>query len=107
VKKPEFVYAGAREALDKRFADYPDLLHNGWNDPQKIKSGMLVHYFVAIEFGVMGVEWGTTQLKNSPLSNSGAYKNISLYYTFPLAKIAANSIAIKNTKKQLLERAKK
>lgn len=105
VKKPEFVYEGARAALDKRFEENPDMLHNGWNDPQKIKSGVLVHYFVAIEFGVMGIEWGTTQLRSSPLSNSGAYKNIALYYTFPLGKIASNLKGIREAKRKLIERA--
>lgn len=101
VKKPEFIYEGAREALDKKFFDNPDMMHNGWNDPQKIKNGLIVHYFVAIEFGVMGVEWGTTQLRSSPLSTAGAYRNISLYYTFPLIKMHENWKAVSEEKRKL------
>lgn len=106
VKKPEFVYDDARVALDKRFDENPDMLHNAWNDPQKAKSGLLVHYFVAVEFGVMGVEWGTTQLKDSPLSSSGPYRNISVYYTLPISKIAVNWKSVKEEKRKLAERAK-
>lgn len=106
VKKPEFVYEGARAALDKRFEENPDMLHNAWNDPQKVKSGVLVHYFVAIEFGVMGVEWGTTQLQKSPLSSSGPYRNISVYYTLPLSKMSVNWKEVKREKRELIERNK-
>ncbi len=103
VKKPEFIYPEAEAALDKKLYDNPDMLHNDWNDPRKVKSGLIVHYFVAIEFGVMGVEWGTTQLRSTPLSAGKPYGTISIYYTLPLGKLMAGYKGMRETRKKLLE----
>lgn len=103
VQKPKFIYEGAEAAMEKKLFENPDMLHNGWNDPRKIKNGLVVHYFVAIEFGVMGVEWGTTQLRSTPLSAGKPYSTISLYYTFPIIKMYDNYKGIKQARKKLLE----
>lgn len=106
VQKPVFLSNTAQQKKNDWFAANPEILRYAPNDATRTKSGFLYHAFLAIEFGVIGIEWSMTPLFDSPLSTTGRYSDFTVHYTIPIRKIWRDGKSINQLRKVITKEKK-